>query len=86
MVLVMKIHSHLSDNQIELLMEFADESFSLKRAIEFEVASRKDPALVECAMINRSIRKKLSELPTVGAAPGFRDRLMQSIHHGNASF
>lgn len=75
MVLVMEEWSDLSEKQTQLLMEFADVSFDLKRAVEFELAIREKPELIDWAMTNREIRTKLSRLPVIGAAPGFLDRL-----------
>ncbi|MEX1211674.1 MAG: hypothetical protein WEA36_02390 [Balneolaceae bacterium] len=75
----MEAHSHLSEKQVELLMEFADESFDLKRAVEFELASREYPELIEWAMINREIRQKLGRLPKISAGTGFLERLQSSI-------
>lgn len=85
MVLVMEEWSNLSEKQLQLLMEFADESFDLKRAVEFEVASRERPEMIEWAIINREIRQKLSRLPEIGAAPGFMDRLESTLQEQNPS-
>lgn len=75
----MEAHSTLSEKHVQLLMEFADESFDLKRAVEFELASREYPELIEWAIINREIRQKLCRLPNVGAAPGFQERLQMTL-------
>lgn len=79
MVLAMEAHSPLSEKHVQLLMEFADESFDLKRAVEFELASREHPKLIEWAMINREVRQKLGRLPSLEAEPGFLERLQTTL-------
>lgn len=63
----------------DLILKFADESFTILDAVEFEVLTINDPSIVDMALTNRSIRQALKGLPKIKARPGFEERLNQRI-------
>ena len=74
------LHFQFTEDTIhDLVLKYADESFNIRDALNFETLIKKIPEHLDSAQINRNIRVKLQNLPKVKAAPGFELRLYDRI-------
>jgi len=72
-------HQFTEESIHDLILKYADESFGVRDALNFEILIKKNPVHLKHAQINRSIRSKLKTLPKLKARPGFEARLAEKI-------
>ncbi|MEX2601964.1 MAG: hypothetical protein WD355_09965 [Balneolaceae bacterium] len=70
-----KQHEYRESEIDDLILKFADESFTFRDAVSFQSLTSERIELIDIALINKEIRHKLNNLPKIKAAPGFEAKL-----------
>lgn len=70
-----KQHEYHESEIDNLILKFADESFTFRDAVSFQSITSEYPEVIDIALINKEIRYKLKQLPELKAAPGFEEKL-----------
>lgn len=63
----------------EMILKYAEESFTIRDAVKFELLLKDHPEYYRTAKINRKVRQMIRELPRIKASPGFEGRLARRL-------
>ncbi|MEX1062125.1 MAG: hypothetical protein WEC12_00865 [Balneolaceae bacterium] len=81
----MQDHQFSEDIINDVILKYADESFSVRDVVKFEVLLKYNPEYSHAARVNRKVRLLMQSLPRMKASVGFERRLAERIANESRS-